>query len=76
MLPVVEYKLHPKMMEIQEEKRKRREELSRAYEKQAVDLSKLKEDRRQYMDTNKQVIQDRKEEIHQKKVAQTHKIIQ
>lgn len=55
-LPPIKYKVHPKMAEIMEEKRKRKEILLQAQTKEAQQREVLKEGRKEYVEQNKKEI--------------------
>jgi len=56
MLPPISYKVHPKMAEILEEKRRRREVLMQARDKEEAEREALKEGRKEYFEDNRKEI--------------------
>lgn len=56
MLPPISYKVHPKMAEILEDKRRRREVLMLARDKEEAEKNELKEGRKEYFDNNRKEI--------------------
>lgn len=74
MLPPIKYKVHPKILEIQEEKRRRREILEEARQKETGELQSLKADRQEYMQINKELIQSKQQAIYEGKLIKRNRI--